>query len=124
MWQRKQTLYLLLTVILALVTLGNHFFSWGQHIVLILAAACNLLTIFLYRNRRLQATLCTISLFVYLGWYLALIVYSKQVAPDANQLQLPWSVALPLISMILIVMARKAIMADEKLVRDSDRLRR
>ena len=124
MWQRKQTVFLLLAVILAVVTLGSHFYSWGQHVVLMLAAACNLLTVFLYKHRPVQAVLCSISLFVYLGWYLALVVYSKEVSPDASKFQLPWTAVLPMVCLILTVMARKGVLADEKMVRDSDRLRR
>jgi len=124
MWQRKQTLFLLLAVILCVVTLSSHFYSWVQFLVLLFAAALNTLTIFLFKKRPLQALLCTVSLFVYVIWYVALIVFSKQTAPDASSFHLPWSAVWPVVCMILVVMARKAIMADEKLVRDSDRLRR
>ena len=124
MWQRKQTLFLLLAVILSVVTLSSHFYSWAQFLILLLAASLNTLTIFLFKKRPLQATLCTVSLFGYVCWYVALIVYSKQTAPDAASFHLPMSAVFPVICLILVVMARKAIMADEKLVRDSDRLRR
>jgi 4-hydroxybenzoate polyprenyltransferase len=124
MWQRKQTIFLLLAVILAVVTLSSFFYSWEQFALLILAACCNVITVFLFRNRPLQTTLCSISLFVYLGWYVALALYFRQETPDASQLQLPWSAVLPAVCIILTFMARKAIQADEKLVRDSDRLRR
>lgn len=123
MWQRKQTIYLLLAVILSVVTLSSHFYSWLLFAVLLVAASDNLLTVFFFRNRPLQQTLCLSSLFVYLLWYVLLIVYSKQTAPDANDFQLPWTAVLPAVSLILTFMARKAIIADEKLVRDSNRLR-
>ncbi len=123
MWQRKQTVFLLLAVVLAAVTLCSDFYSWGQHAILVLAAAVNLLTVFLYRRRPLQVVLCTISLFLYLGWYLALVVFSKQQAPDASQFQLPWSAVLPAVCLILVVMARQAVKSDERLVRAADRLR-
>jgi 4-hydroxybenzoate polyprenyltransferase len=124
MWQRKQTLFLLLAVILCVVTLSSHFYSWVQFLVLLFAAALNTLTIFLFKKRPQQAMLCSVSLFVYVIWYVALIVFSKQTAPDASDFHLPWSAVWPVVCMILVVMARSAIMADEKLVRDSDRLRR
>jgi peptidoglycan/LPS O-acetylase OafA/YrhL len=124
MWQRKQTLFLLLAVIIGVMTLSSHFYSWAQFFILCLASSLNTLTIFLFKKRPLQAMLCTVSLFVYIIWYVALIVFSKQTEPDAINFQLPWSAVCPLVCMILVVMARKAIMADEKLVRDSDRLRR
>ncbi len=124
MWQRKQTLFLLLAVILAVVTLSSHFYSWILFGILILAASLNTLTIFLYRQRPLQIKLCITAVFFYLLWYIALIVFSKQTAPDAAQFQLPWGAALPACCIILTVFARKGIAADEKLVRDADRLRR
>ena len=124
MWQRKQTLYLLLAVILVVVTLSSHFFSWVLFVVLLFPAAVNVLTIFLFKQRPLQITLCAVALFLYLVWYVALIVFSKQEAPDASYFQLPWQAALPLGSILLTFLARKAVIADEKLVRDADRLRR
>jgi len=88
------------------------------------AAACNVLTIFLFKNRPLQSALCVISMFLYLGWYLAFVIYSKQVATDASQVLTSWLTVLPAVSLVLTALARKAVRADEKLVRDSDRLRR
>ena len=123
MWQRKQTIYLLLAVILSVVTLSSHFYSWLLFAVLLLAASDTLLTVFLFRNRPLQQKLCLSSIFVYLLWYVLLIVFSKQTAPDASDFQLPWSAVLPAFSLVLTFMARNAIIADEKLVRDSNRLR-
>ncbi len=124
MWQRKQTVFLLLAVILAVVTLSSHFYSWILFAILVCAASVNTLTIFLFHNRPLQSKLCTVSLIVYILWYIALIVYSKQIAPDAAQFEMHWTAAIPLCCAILTVIARKGIMADEKLVRDADRLRR
>jgi len=123
MWQRKQTLFLLLAAVCALLTYMEPF-EIGQHIIVAVAAACNVLTIFLFKNRPLQSVLCVISMFLYLGWYLAFVIYSKQVATDASQVLTSWLTVLPAVSLVLTALARKAVRADEKLVRDSDRLRR
>ena len=123
MWQRKQTLFLLLAAVCALLTYMEPF-KIGQHIIVAVAAACNVLTIFLFKNRPLQSALCVISMFLYLGWYLAFVIYSKQVATDASQVLTSWLTVLPAVSLVLTALARKAVRADEKLVRDSDRLRR
>ena len=123
MWQRKQTVFLLLSAIVAVVTLSVYFYSWVMFGLLLLAASVNIYTIFLFLRRPLQARLCVISMCCYVFWYVALIVYSKQVSPDASQFHLPWSSVLPMVSAILTVMARKGILADEKMVRAADRLR-
>ncbi len=123
MWQRKQTVFLLLSAIVAVVALSVYFYSWVMFGLLLLAASVNIYTIFLFLRRPLQARLCVISMCCYVFWYVALIVYSKQVSPDASQFHLPWSSVLPIVSAILTAMARKGILADEKMVRAADRLR-
>ena len=70
-----------------------------------------------------QAACCLVSILACLVWYIALIVYSKQVAPDAADFQLAVSDAIPAVCAILNLMARKAIIADEKLVKSMDRIR-
>lgn len=123
MWQRKQTLFLLLAVVLGVVTLSVRFYSWLSFVLLLFASALDLYTIFIYKHRMRQAACCLVSVFACLAWYIALIVYSKQTAPDASQFQLVWSDVLPMVCAILTFMARKAIIADEKLVRAADRIR-
>ena len=60
---------------------------------------------------------------LYVAWYLALIVVSKMQAPDALNFHLDFPAALPPVSAILCFMARKGVLADEKLVRAADRIR-
>ena len=48
MIQRKQSVFLLLSVILGVLTLSVQFYSWVMFVVLLLAASLNLYTIFLY----------------------------------------------------------------------------
>ena len=123
MIQRKQTLFLLVAVILGVIVLSTHFYSWVLFAVLLFASSLSLYTIFIYKRRMRQAAFCLVSIFAYLAWYVLLIVYGKQVAPDAQDFQLPWTAALPAVCAILNFMARKAIIADEKLVKAADRIR-
>ncbi len=150
MIQRKQTVFLLLAVILYLITLSMpvasvvaqglttgrvyamlwldqmgaaHFSTWPLFAILLLSASIACYTIFIFKTRLRQATLCLVSMLLSLIWYVALIVVSKSMAPDAVDFQLQWPAALPAVSVILTFMARKAILADEKLVRAADRLR-
>lgn len=123
MIQRKQSVFLLLSVILGVLTLSVQFYSWVMFVVLLLAASLNLYTIFLYKKRMRQASLCLVSILFYIVWYITLVVYSRQVVSDASDFHLVWSDVLPAVCIILNFMARKAIIADEKLVRAADRIR-
>ena len=123
MIQRKQSVFLLLSVILGVLTLSVQFYSWVMFVVLLLAASLNLYTIFLYKKRMRQASLCLVSILVYIVWYITLVVYSRQVVSDASDFHLVWSDVVPAVCIILNFMARKAIIADEKLVRAADRIR-
>jgi uncharacterized BrkB/YihY/UPF0761 family membrane protein len=150
MIQRKQTLFLLVAAVLGVITLSlpiatvtdqgltvsqiynllwldsqhvAHFGVWPLFAILLLASALSLYTIFIYRRRPQQATLCLGAMALYVAWYLALIVVSKMQAPDALNFHLDFPAALPAVSAILCFMARKGVLADEKLVRAADRIR-
>ncbi len=116
MIQRKQTLFLLVAVILGMV----HFQAWLLFIIQMLASAVSLYAIFLFKKRKIQATLCLVSIVVNLAWYIALAVLIQNgQLPE----QLPWTACLPMIATILCFLARRAVIADEKLVRAADRIR-
>ena len=150
MIQRKQTLFLLLAVILSVVTMstpiatvtqegltlhrvycimtmdaqgGASFQVWPLFLIMLLASSISVINIFLYRQRMVQAKLCLVSIFLLIAFYLGLAVFSKLLAPEALNFHLTLSAALPAICAILCVMARKGIIADEKLVRAADRIR-
>lgn len=89
-------------------------------VLLGLAALFSIATIFLYQKRKLQATLCLAPVLLIVGWYVVLAVSPQ---PDGTPQLLGWTHVLPLISIILTFMARKGILADEKLVRSLDRIR-
>jgi peptidoglycan/LPS O-acetylase OafA/YrhL len=113
MIQRIQTVYLLVAAIVAVVCAVFD----GELITRLLAAlmaVVALVTIFLYRNRTLQTTLCNVVMCVGIMFYIVLAV--KQ--PDME-----WFLALPLVGVLLTFLARKGIVKDEKLVRSLDRIR-
>ena len=112
MIQRKQTVFLLLACILALVC----FFMRLQWIDALqeVSAALSAYTIFLYRRRVVQARFCLAGLFVIFAWYIGIAVL-EGVAGIVE--------SLPMVNAILIFMARKGILDDEKLVRSADRIR-
>jgi len=116
MIQRKQTIFLLIAFILGVV----HFEGWILFAIQVIASILSCYTIFLYKNRKRQATFCLTCVFVNLAWYVAMAVLIHQGKfPE----QLPIEACLPLIAAILCFMARKGVLADEKLVRAADRIR-
>ncbi len=116
MIQRKQTIFLLIAFILGVV----HFEGWILFSIQLVATILSCYTIFLYKNRKRQATFCLLCVFVNLVWYVALAVLIHQgKLPE----QLPIEACLPLIAAIFCFMARKGVQADEKLVRAADRIR-
>ena len=58
--------------------------------------------------------LCLVGLFVVFAWYIGLAVTEGQVGMVEG---------LPMVNAILIFLARKGILDDEKLVRAADRIR-
>jgi len=116
MIQRKQTLFLLVAAILGLV----FWLSWPLFVIQAFASALSLYTIFIYKKRPLQAKLCLVTILIHFAWYIALAALIHQGKADQN---LPIVACFPLIAAILCFMARKAILADERLVRAADRIR-
>lgn len=73
-------------------------------------------------NRKLQSRLCTVVVALLIAWYgyLVGVVFAIKAA-DTPRPQ--FAAILPLMALILTLMARHGIEADEKLVRSADRLR-
>ena len=93
-------------------------------ILLVMVAVINLVTIFLFRNRRLQMRLSVFNMLLMAGililasWY---IFYTK----GKMQAQVFYKVTLlfPLVSIVLTWLAFRNILKDELLVRSADRIR-
>jgi len=116
MIQRKQTVFLLIALILGVI----HFQGWLLFAIQIIASLLSGYTIFIYKDRMRQASFCLACIFINFVWYIALAVLIHQGhSPE----QLPMAACLPLIAAILCFLARKGVLADEKKVRDADRIR-
>ena len=147
MWQRKQTIYLVLalvaicfclylpvlgftpmamapeTLLYNLGSLGVEVVNkpWILFIFLALAFILNLVAIFMFKNRKLQMKLITWAAIACVGWYAYLLVcldWSK-----ISQYSVKLGVCLPLVAMVLNYMAFRGVKADEKLVISMDRSR-
>ena len=113
---RPQTWYLLLAAVSILVCLIAGAGTTLQVVLLIVAALAALAVIPLYKNRKLQASLTLLPMLALLAWYVVLALYA---VPEIMH----WQYALPAVAILLIFMARKGIVHDEKVVRSSERIR-
>lgn len=147
MIQRKQTIFLLLACVAAVVCLclplgsfelagmgkepilynlavvdGNGSFEFGYcvlFILLSLSALLSLAAIFMYKNRKLQMNMCKSSLVLLVLWYafLTYIIYSSDTFHQS------FAACLPFVSAVFVWLAHRGILSDEKLVRAADRIR-
>jgi hypothetical protein len=90
-----------------------------------LIALLPLIIIFLYNNRKLQITLCYSAILVIIGYSYWASQTAKNAIDDAyiNMSNYGIGVGLLSASILLIVLAQKAIQRDDKLVKSADRLR-
>ena len=136
MLQRIQTIYLLLV---AGISAGlpvflpygidkegialyakDDFFLLGMFLG---SAVLSLIAIFLFKNRQLQFVLGRINIllnFILLGVF---VYWSLTVSGEAMVSEKGIGMFIPVISIVLLVMANKAIKKDEDLVKSVDRLR-
>lgn len=144
MIQRIQTIYLLLAAFLStglifmvdlwVTKLGNKFFVIDafntNNIVLksmaILFFASGLfafITIFLFKNRKLQFVMGRIIIlinFILLG---ILVYFSQNLSGEIKISEKGIGLLIPIVTIVVISLANKAIKKDEELVKSVDRLR-
>ena len=101
----------------------DHVSLMGVATVAILDA---LMTVFLYKNRKQQALL---SLFVavaniaFIAIMLVLLNSQMNFVDAIHKLHLGMGAIMPVLSVVFAIMARRSIVADDRLVRSMDRLR-
>ena len=137
MIQRIQTVYLLLAAVRAVLTLfispvlldvpdeltlrsiyALDMSVWGLYVISIAIAVLALVDIFLFKKRILQARLNIITVVACVGYYALLAMYVWfAVQRFGAEWFVNWSAGLPLVAMILVLMATRAILKDEAAVR-------
>lgn len=149
MWQRIQTLYLIIIALLMgifafsdifLVVIGGETMvvdawtkrdattgmsaagMWGIGILSILSAVVAVVQIFMFKQRVRQSRLGVFNAILLVG-LCALIAYAGYTYSIDGVLAFKFALALPPICVILQILAVRAILADETLVRMSERLR-
>lgn len=119
MWQRIQTLYMLVSLVLlglAIAYSSNLYFI----ILLSVGAAANLVPLFCFKHRMLQMRLLVfgaVELLLLQGW-MAWDYFTAGAGRAFN-----YSTIVPLIVVILDFLAIRGVMQDELVVRSSSRLR-
>jgi hypothetical protein len=84
----------------------------------------SIITTFMYKQRILQITLGKLNLLLHVLLVVVTFFYLDAIRISFNaHLSYGVGIVFPLISMILVVMANRAIRRDEQLVRSADRLR-
>ena len=97
---------------------------WGIIVFALIIPILALITVFLFKNRKLQIKLIYINIACVVMYYASARAY---VLVAAQRLQADWTLhftnAIPLVCLILLVLAVSAIKKDEALVKSLDRLR-
>ena len=148
MIQRIQTLYLIIAIILMAVfaffpaltfELGGRQFVYGAleagkvgvtHIdplmlmLVILICLLAFIDIFLYKNLQRQMTVCFVDIIIGLAMLVAIGIEAYIVTgKEGLVLTWQWYLVLPILSIIFLMLAHRAMSRDKKMLRDSDRLR-
>ncbi|NPA38029.1 MAG: DUF4293 domain-containing protein [Chlorobi bacterium] len=93
-------------------------------ILLMVSVLTGIITIFLYKNRILQIRIAGLNIGLQIGLAALIYFFAHTVGEELNaDFIFPYSIALPVISIILLIMAIKAIGKDEALIRSMDRIR-
>ncbi len=93
---------------------------------MVAAAFVFVISIFLFRNRKVQRLVVTLGLFcagILIGFVAMNYFSEKEIFSAANDYKFSLGMALPIVAVILATLAIRGIAKDENLVRSSDRLR-
>lgn len=146
--QRIQSVYLLIAVILMAVfaffpalsfELGGRNFVYGAleagkvgvtHVdplmlmLIILIVFLAIVDIFLFKNLQRQMTVCFVDIIIGLSMLVAIAVQAFVIGNmDGVSVTWQWYLILPVLSIIFLMLAHKAMSKDKKMLRDADRLR-
>ncbi|MCL6218143.1 DUF4293 domain-containing protein [Zunongwangia pacifica] len=136
MLQRIQTVYLLIAAIVSLGLIfvfalwqteeGSAVYAQDQLTIFIMFIASGLLSlisIFMFKNRKLQFVLGRINIILNFFLLGVFVYWSLSLPGEMNISEKGIGMFLPIISIVFLVLANKAIKKDEDLVKSVDRLR-
>lgn len=99
--------------------------SWGIAVCAVISALISFVSIFLFKKRKLQIKMSYVSIVFIILFYAAFAayLYTGQIALEAKFSKVEYGLALPAISLIVMVLALTKIKADERLVQSLNRIR-
>lgn len=110
--------------------LKDGLFTVDDHIILLIlvliAIVGSLITIFLFKNRKLQMKLIRIIIVICIvSLILAILLFGKdyQLIQEGTEITIGFGYLAPVLALVFTVLALRYIHKDEKLIRSSDRLR-
>lgn len=132
MIQRIQTLYLFLAALVSGIL--SNVFSTGYDVVgvinspyiyetLIFSGIFSLVIIFVFKNRKLQFVLNRLNIILNVILLGVFVYWSLNLSGEGAISEKGIGRFIPVISIVLLVLANKAIKRDEQLVKSVDRLR-
>lgn len=102
---------------------GWNFSVCGLFALLAVSTVNSVVTIFRYNNRKQQIRNCLVSILILLIWIILYVVLGYVVGMDNMLFKFDYPAVLPLLSIVCLWLARRAIIADENLIRSVDRIR-
>ena len=122
MIQRIQTVYMLIAGVVAALPLLFGL-DWLRTLLFAISAVVALYTIFKYKKRNIQQLLNWLNIVINFT-LLGIFVYRMLNSPGESFIsEKGVGVFAPVLSIVFLFMANKAIRRDEKLVKSADRLR-
>ena len=151
MIQRKQSVYLLISVILSAVCMFlpiGKFISENMgadstlyniaikgmdgsvdyvvcilFVLLLISTVSSLLNIFLYKNRKIQSKICKANMLVLVVWYAAYVYFAFAGGGEGTEFSFGTAAVMPFFAIIAQILANNGIRSDEELIRSMDRIR-
>lgn len=119
------------TVSAETTSLPQESIAWNAIFFPVASGILALVAIFLYKNRPLQMKITAFGFLlstIYVGMLLLWIISSQETALAEQQVQVTKTIYgistyLPMAQVLFFILAQRAIKKDEKMVRDSERIR-
>ena len=122
--QRIQSLFLLIAALLmAAFAFFIPLIDTSMLVLVILISVLAIIDIFLYKNLQRQMTVCFVDIIIGLAMLAAIIIQIVRLAKENLAVNWNWAWILPILSIIFLMLAHKAMSRDKKKLRDADRLR-
>lgn len=90
---------------------------------IVIVASLTLIDIFLYNKRKLQIGICIANIVLCLAWYGYYAFMALGGLKALGSFSMSFAACLPFVAIVLFILARNGIKADENLLKSMDRIR-